>query len=71
MTPAGHSRPPETSQRGRDTFVGVLTIRRNDGHLLYQMRYHLTLSSASAEQTFRTVDAEELFLLLREIAERL
>ncbi len=51
--------------------MGVLTIRRNDGHLLYQMRYHLTLSSASAEQTFRTVDAEELFLLLREIAERL
>jgi hypothetical protein len=49
----------------------VLTIRWNGDRLVYQLRYHLTLSSTSVEQTFKTVDIEELSVLLRALSEQL
>ena len=71
MTPPRHAASPEVPQQEPRICVCVVTIRPNGDHLLYQTRYRLGLSVASAETVVRTVDIEDLFSLLRAISGQL
>src|SRR5256885_207684 len=55
----------------RHTMVCVLTIRADEEHLVYTARYGLDRPSASAAQTLKTVDLDEVVILLQDLSNEL